>query len=145
MDSVTDQWEQSKKIRSPVFRHFRVLIGDEDAWLVQRSLSSSRWLGGLIGADIQSPDLKVLTSQNKADIKRNTSHSITGRNKRLALLCFSPLAEVLQVRDVIWYDHVNPHVLLFAAFCACKMNPRKTNVSIFNGSQTFILSNLIQF
>ncbi len=42
-------------------------------------------------------------------------------------------------------DYVNPHVLLFAAFCACKMNPRKTNVSIFNGSQTFILSNLIQF
>ncbi len=41
-------------------------------------------------------------------------------------------------------DHVNPHVLLFAAFCACKMNPQ-TNVSIFNGSQTLILSNLIQF
>ncbi len=51
----------------------------------------------------------------------------------LALLCFSPLAEALQVRDVI-YDHVNPHVLLFAAFCACKINPRKTNVSIFNGT-----------
>ncbi len=64
---------------------------------------------------------------------------------RLALLCFSPLAEALQVCDVIWYDNVNPHVLLFAAFCACKMNPRKTNVSIFNGSQTLILSNLIQF
>ncbi len=28
---------------------------------------------------------------------------------------------------------MNPHVLLFAALCACKMNPRKTNVSIFNG------------
>ncbi len=28
----------------------------------------------------------------------------------LDLLCFSPLAEALQVRD----DHVNPHVLLFA-------------------------------
>ncbi len=43
-------------------------------------------------------------------------------------------------------DHVNnPHVQLFAAFCACKINPRKTNVSIFNGSQTLVLSNLIQF
>ncbi len=54
-------------------------------------------------------------------------------------------AEALQVRDVMWYDHVNPHVQLFAAFSACKMNPRETNVSIFNGSQTLILSNLILF
>ncbi len=22
------------------------------------------------------------------------------------------------------YDHVNPHFLLFAVFCACKINPR---------------------
>ncbi len=41
------------------------------------------------------------------------------------------------------YDHVNPHVLLFAASCACRINPLKTNVSIFNGSQTLIISNLI--
>ncbi len=36
--------------------------------------------------------------------------------------CFSPLAEALQVGDVISMidDHVNPHVL-FAAFCACKI------------------------
>ncbi len=25
-------------------------------------------------------------------------------------------------------DHVNPHVLLFAAFCTCKIYIRKTNV-----------------
>uniref|UniRef100_A0A671N9X8 Protein kinase C n=1 Tax=Sinocyclocheilus anshuiensis TaxID=1608454 RepID=A0A671N9X8_9TELE len=31
----------------------------------------------------------------------------------------------------VYEDHVNPHVLLFAAFCACKINPRETNVSIF--------------
>ncbi len=42
-------------------------------------------------------------------------------------------------------DQVNPYVLLSAAFCACKINPRKTIVSIFNGSQTLILSNLTQF
>ncbi len=42
------------------------------------------------------------------------------------------------------YDHVNPHVL-FAAFCACKINPQKTIVGIFNVSQTLILFNLIQF
>ncbi len=42
-------------------------------------------------------------------------------------------------------DHVNPHVLLPAAFCACKINPRKTIVSIINGSQTPILSNWTQF
>ncbi len=42
-------------------------------------------------------------------------------------------------------DHVNPHVLLFAAFCSCKINPRKIFFSIFNGSQTLILSNLILF
>ncbi len=35
------------------------------------------------------------------------------------------------MRDVILYDHVNPHVLLFAAFCACKMNLRKTNVFVY--------------
>ncbi len=61
---------------------------------------------------------------------------------------------MLQARDVMaminvnyleYLDHVNNHVLLFAAFCTCKMNPWKTNVSIFNGSQTLILSNLIQF
>ncbi len=43
--------------------------------------------------------------------------------------------------DMMIDDHMNPHVLLFAAFCACKINPGKTNVSIFNGSQTLILSN----
>ncbi len=61
---------------------------------------------------------------------------------QLALLCFSPLAEALQVRDVIVDDHVNESS---CSVCACKINPRKTNVSIFNGSQTLILSNLIQF
>ncbi len=35
---------------------------------------------------------------------------------------------------VMWYDPVNPNVLLFAAFWACKINTRKINVSIFNGS-----------
>ncbi len=44
-----------------------------------------------------------------------------------------------------WYDHVNPRVLLSAVFCTCKINPRKTNVSIFNESQTLSLYNLIQF
>ncbi len=68
-----------------------------------------------------------------------------GSTQHLGELSFSPLAEVLQVRDVIWYDQVNPHVLLFAAFCTCEINPRKTDASIFNGSQTLILFNLIQF
>ncbi len=49
------------------------------------------------------------------------------------------------MRDVICYDQVNPHVLLFAAFYACEINTRKTDVSIFKGSQTLILLNLIQF
>ncbi len=43
---------------------------------------------------------------------------------------YSPLAEALQVRDVIYDVHMNPHVLLFAAFCAFKMNPRKTNITV---------------
>ncbi len=78
MDSVTDQWEQSKKIRSPVLRHFPspyrrwgCLIGSEIVVVITLT-------GRIDRPDIQSPDLKVLTSRNKADIKRNTSHSITG-------------------------------------------------------------------
>ncbi len=81
------------------------------------------------------PNTEQITQKN--DPKGSTQH--------LSELSFSPLAEVLQVRDVIWYDQVNPHVLLFAAFCACEINPRETDASIFNGSQTLILFNLIQF
>ncbi len=56
------------------------------------------------------------------------------------IACFSPFAEALQVRDV----HVNPHVhVVYAAFCVYKMNPLKTNLGIFNGSQPPINLNLI--
>ncbi len=53
----------------------------------------------------------------------------------LYVYIYSPLAEAMQVHDVIamMTMHVNPHILLFAAFCACKMNPRKTNVRILTG------------
>ncbi len=66
-----------------------------------------------------------------------------GWTQHLGELSVSLLAEVLC--DVIWYDQVNPHVLLSAVFCTCEINPRKTDASIFNGSQTLILFNLIQF
>ncbi len=40
--------------------------------------------------------------------------------------------------------HVNPHVyVVYAAFCVYKMNPLKTNLGIFNGSQPPINLNLI--
>ncbi len=81
------------------------------------------------------PNTEQITQKN--DPKGWTQH--------LGEFSFSLLAEVLQVRDVIWYDQVNPHVLLFADFCTCEMNPRKTDASIFYGSQTLILFNLIQF
>ncbi len=81
------------------------------------------------------PNTEQITPKN--DPKGSTQH--------LAEWSFSPLAEVLQVRDVIWYDQVNPHVLLFADFYSCEINTRKTDASIFNGSQTLILFNLIQF
>ncbi len=68
-----------------------------------------------------------------------------GWTQHLGELSCSLLAEVLQVRDVIWYDQVDPYVLLSAVFCTCEINPRETDASIFNGSQTLILFNLIQF
>ncbi len=80
------------------------------------------------------PNTEQITPKN--DPKGSTQH--------LGEFSFSPLAEVLQVRDVIWYDQVDP-LLLFADFCTCEINPRKTDASIFNGSQTLILFNLIQF
>ncbi len=81
------------------------------------------------------PNTEQITPKN--DPKCSTQH--------LGELSFSLLAEVLQVHDVIWYDQVNPHVLLFADFCACEINPRKTDVSIVYQSQTLTLFNLIQF
>ncbi len=49
-------------------------------------------------------------------------------------LCFSLFAEV----------HMNPHVhVVYAAFCVYKINPLKTNLSIFNGSQPPINLNVI--
>ncbi len=80
------------------------------------------------------PNTEQITQKN--DPKGSTQH--------LGELSCSLLAEALQVHDVI-YDQVNPHVLLFAAFCTCEINPQKTDASIFNGSQTIILFNLIQF
>ncbi len=44
------------------------------------------------------PNTEQITPKN--DPKGSTQH--------LGELSFSPLAEVLQVRDVIWYDPVNP-------------------------------------
>ncbi len=81
------------------------------------------------------PNTEQITQKN--DPKGSTQH--------LGELSFSLRAEVLQVCDVIWYDQVNPHVLLFAAFCACEIHHRKTDVSIVYRSQTLILFNLIQF
>ncbi len=63
-----------------------------------------------------------------------------GWTQHLGEFSFS-LPEVLQVCYVIWYDHVNPR----SVFCTCEINPRKSDASIFNGSQTLILFNLIQF
>ncbi len=80
------------------------------------------------------PNTEQITPKN--DPKGSTQH--------LGELSCSLLAEVLQVCYVIWYDQVDPHVLLFAAFCTCEINPRETD-AIFNGSQTLILFNLIQF
>ncbi len=73
------------------------------------------------------PNTEQITQKN--DPKGWTQH--------LGELSFSLLAEVLQVRDVIWYDQVNPR--------SCEINPRETDASIFNGSQTLIIFNLIQF
>ncbi len=82
------------------------------------------------------PNTEQITPKN--DPKGSTQH--------LGELSFSLLAEVLQVCDMIWYDMIRwILVLLFAAFCACEINPRQTDASIFNGSQTLIIFNLIQF
>ncbi len=51
----------------------------------------------------------------------------------------------LFVSIIIFAFFFLPHVLLSAVFCACEINPRKTDASIFNGSQTLIIFNLIQF
>ncbi len=78
------------------------------------------------------------------DTKSNVSVFTMYLNARIV---FTFYVGLLHTRSSIHitHGHVNPRVLLFAAFCACKINPRKTHFSIFNGSQTLILSNLIQF
>ncbi len=78
------------------------------------------------------PNTEQITPKN--DPKGSTQH--------LGELCFSLLAEVLQVRDVMAMMIMWILVLLFAAFCTCEINPRKTDVSIVyrQGSKlTFLL------
>ncbi len=67
------------------------------------------------------PNTEQITPKN--DPKGSTQH--------LGELCFS-LPEVLQVCYVIWYDQVNPHVLLFAAFYACEI-PNKQMLVFLTG------------
>ncbi len=56
-----------------------------------------------------------------------------GWTQHLGEFSVSLLAEVLQVCYEIWYDQVNPHVLLSAAFCACEINPRKQMLVFLTG------------
>ncbi len=70
------------------------------------------------------PNTEQITPKN--DPKDSTQH--------LGELSFSLLAEVLQVCDVIWYDQVNPHVLLFAHV---KLIPEKQMLVFLTGHRHF--------
>ncbi len=81
----------------------------------------------------QYTDRNNFINKIKCTQTTQTLNNPKGSTQHLGELSCSLLAEVLQVRDVIWYDQVNPHVLLSAIFCTCEINPRKTDARIFTG------------